>query len=66
MTDTTLRETVVGERTDAVRETVITWRRRLHMDPELSFHEVRTAQFVADTIGAIGGFRFHGPRPPVC
>lgn len=64
MTQTNVRDfSVLAARTDAVRETVITWRRRLHMDPELSFHETRTAQFVADTLGQIGGFEVSRPTP---
>ena len=64
MTDISVRDfAAVGSRTDAVRETVITWRRRLHMDPELSFHETRTAQFVADTLKDFGGFEISRPTP---
>jgi amidohydrolase len=60
---------------EGIRETVITWRRELHMNPELSFHEERTAQFVADTLATLGEFdisrptatsvvaRLHGTHP---
>lgn len=43
-----------GSVTEAVREHVITWRRHLHRHPELSFHEERTSQFVADTLASFG------------
>ena len=33
---------------------LVAWRRDLHAHPELSFHEVRTAGLVADTLGEIG------------
>ena len=48
---------------DAVRETVIAWRRRLHQDPELSFHEERTSQFVYDTLAGFGGLELSRPAP---
>lgn len=35
---------------DSVRDQVIAWRRHLHRNPELSFHEERTSQFIADTL----------------
>jgi len=38
---------------DAIRNQVIAWRRYLHRNPELSFHEERTAQFITDTLAAI-------------
>ncbi|HEX5435555.1 MAG TPA: amidohydrolase [Gemmatimonadaceae bacterium] len=58
-----------------VRDTVIQWRRELHRNPELSFHEERTAQFVHDTLLGFEGLdvsrptatsvmaRLHGARP---
>jgi amidohydrolase len=49
--------------TNAVRDTVITWRRQLHMDPEPSFHEVRTAQFVAETLASFEGLEIQRPTP---
>ena len=60
---------------DSVRQAVIGWRRHLHQHPELSFHEERTSQFVADTLAGFGGLtisrptktsvvaRLVGPRP---
>ena len=51
------------ESTDTVRDTVISWRRHLHQHPELSFHEERTAQFVADTLASFGGFDISRPTP---
>ncbi|MDQ6827429.1 MAG: amidohydrolase [Gemmatimonadota bacterium] len=54
-------ETVVRESADAVRDTVITWRRHLHQHPELSFQEERTAQFVAETLAGIGGLEISRP-----
>ena len=35
---------------ETVRDLVVGWRRHLHRNPELSFHEERTARFVADTL----------------
>ena len=48
---------------DSVRETVIAWRRHLHQHPELSFHEERTARFVADTLASFGGLEITRPTP---
>ncbi len=48
---------------DSVRDTVIGWRRHLHRNPELSFHEERTAQFVADTLAEFGGLEITRPTP---
>jgi len=48
---------------DSVRETVISWRRHLHQNPELSFHEERTAQFVADTLALFGNLEIIRPTP---
>ncbi|MCU0503500.1 MAG: M20 family metallopeptidase, partial [Anaerolineae bacterium] len=33
---------------------LVAWRRDLHAHPELSFHEVRTAGLIADTLGELG------------
>src|SRR5512142_1777369 len=48
---------------DSVRDTVIAWRRQLHQNPELSFHEERTAQFIADTLASFGGLKISRPTP---
>ncbi|HET9004284.1 MAG TPA: amidohydrolase [Gemmatimonadaceae bacterium] len=48
---------------ESVRETVIAWRRHLHQHPELSFHEERTAQFVADTLASFGNLEITRPTP---
>jgi amidohydrolase len=49
------------ETTETVRESVVTWRRHLHRHPELSFHEERTSQFVADTLAGFGGLEITRP-----
>src|SRR5512140_846891 len=54
---------VTLESPEGVREQVITWRRHLHRHPELSFHEVNTAQFVADTLASFGGLEVTRPTP---
>lgn len=46
---------------DTVRETVVAWRRKLHQEPELSFHETRTAGFVAETLAGFGGLDISRP-----
>ena len=48
---------------DAVRDTVVAWRRQLHQEPELSFQETRTSQFVADTLASFGGLEISRPTP---
>lgn len=48
---------------ESVREAVISWRRHLHQHPELSFHEERTAQFVADTLASFGNLEITRPTP---
>jgi amidohydrolase len=48
---------------ETVRDTVIAWRRALHQDPELSFHEERTSAFVADTLAGFGGLEVSRPTP---
>src|SRR5215208_43914 len=39
---------------DDVRDEVVWWRRHLHRNPELSFHEEETAQFVYETLRSFG------------
>ncbi len=41
----------------------IAWRRRLHANPELSFEEVETSQFVFDELVSIGGLDLDRPTP---
>ena len=48
---------------ESVRQAVIGWRRHLHQHPELSFHEARTSQFVADTLAGFGGLTISRPTP---
>jgi amidohydrolase len=48
---------------ETVRGDVIGWRRYLHQYPERSFHEERTAQFVADTLAGFGGLEITRPTP---
>ena len=52
-----------NETVESVRDDVIGWRRHLHQYPERSFHEVRTSQFVADTLASFGGLEITRPTP---
>lgn len=46
---------------DTVKDTVIEWRRYLHQNPELSFQEVKTSQFVFDTLQSFGNLEVTRP-----
>ncbi|UHA74242.1 amidohydrolase [Paenibacillus sp. 481] len=46
---------------EAIKAQVIAWRRYLHQHPELSFHEVETAQFVEDTLRTFGNLDVYRP-----
>lgn len=49
------------ETVDTIRDDVIEWRRHLHRNPEPSFHEERTAGFVAETLGSFGNLEITRP-----
>lgn len=40
----------IRQRIETIFPQMVEWRRYLHQNPELSFHEVRTAEFVADRL----------------
>ena len=42
---------------------MIGWRRHLHQNPELSFHEEETSRFVYETLETFGGLEFSRPTP---
>ena len=42
------------ERAQDMDHLITAWRRDIHMHPELSFEEHRTANFVAETLKALG------------
>jgi len=46
-----------------LRRQVINWRRQLHQKPELSFQEIATARFVADTLARFGNYIISFPTP---
>lgn len=45
---------LVRQQSLSIAPDVVRWRRHLHAHPELSFQEVKTARFVADTLREIG------------
>src|SRR5699024_12341929 len=47
----------VLSRAEALTPQLIKWRRNLHMNPELSFQEVRTSRFVTDILNDIHGMK---------
>jgi amidohydrolase len=53
--------TIVEDLVDQVGTDVIGWRRHLHQNPELSFQEERTAQFVAETLESFPGIEVSRP-----
>ncbi|GED72901.1 hypothetical protein BRE01_66030 [Brevibacillus reuszeri] len=46
---------------ESVKEEVIQWRRYLHENPELSFEEENTSQFVYDTLCSFGNLEVSRP-----
>lgn len=50
-------------RADQMRDQVISWRRHLHMHPELSFQEQATSQFVFDTLSTMTALELSRPTP---
>lgn len=46
-----------------VSDAVVEWRRHLHKNPELSFEEVNTSQFIFDTLQSFGGLEITRPTP---
>jgi amidohydrolase len=56
-----LRNATPPELTDAIRASVVAWRRHLHRHPELSFKEERTSQFVAETLAGFGELQITRP-----
>src|SRR5215210_4983424 len=48
---------------EGVREEVVWWRRHLHRNPELSFHEKETSQFVYETLRTFGNLEISRPTP---
>ncbi|MGG4440099.1 M20 family metallopeptidase [Brevibacillus fortis] len=46
---------------EEIKDQVIAWRRYLHENPELSFHEEKTAQFVYETLLGFGNLEVSRP-----
>jgi len=46
---------------EETKEQVIAWRRHLHQNPELSFHEEKTSQFIYDTLQSFGNLEITRP-----
>lgn len=46
---------------EQVTADVVAWRRHLHQNPELSFEEENTSQFVYDTLSSFGGLELSRP-----
>ncbi|VEF49671.1 amidohydrolase [Bacillus freudenreichii] len=51
----------VSKLVESVREAVVEWRQYLHQNPELSFQEVKTAQFIYDTLSSFGHLEISRP-----
>ncbi|GMA60210.1 hypothetical protein NZD89_11515 [Alicyclobacillus fastidiosus] len=46
---------------ESTKEEIVTWRRHLHQNPELSFEEEKTSQFVYDTLTMFAGLEVSRP-----
>ncbi|WP_103110516.1 M20 family metallopeptidase [Brevibacillus reuszeri] len=55
------RSAALQAATENVKEEVIQWRRYLHENPELSFEEEKTSQFVYDTLSSFGNLEVTRP-----
>lgn len=51
----------VEELVEEVREQVISWRRHLHQNPELSFQEEKTSQYVYELLESFGNLELSRP-----
>ncbi|MBH8596496.1 MULTISPECIES: M20 family metallopeptidase [unclassified Thermoactinomyces] len=47
----------MAERAEAISDRITQWRRRIHANPELSFHEFETSRLVADILKEIPGMQ---------
>jgi amidohydrolase len=56
-----MTKTEIKQLVDEIKEEVIAWRRHLHANPELSFHEEKTAQFVYETLQSFGNLQLSRP-----
>lgn len=52
---------LLNDLADSMMEQVITWRRYLHQNPELSYHEEKTAQFLYDALLSFGNLEVSRP-----
>ncbi|MHB1653148.1 MAG: M20 metallopeptidase family protein [Desulfitobacteriaceae bacterium] len=46
---------------DSIENQVIVWRRHLHQNPEVSYHEEKTSQFIYDTLQSFGNLEVTRP-----
>ena len=53
--------TELNAKVEKIQDKVIAWRRQLHANPELSFQESKTAQFVYDTLQSFGNLEVSRP-----
>src|SRR5579875_3971801 len=51
----------VNQAIEIVNQEVIAWRRYLHQNPELSYHEEKTSQFVYDMLQSFGNMEVTRP-----
>jgi amidohydrolase len=59
----TIETATISGLVEDVRDEVIGWRRHLHQNPELSFHEEETSRFVYETLETFGGLELSRPTP---
>lgn len=45
----------MSERVESISDELINWRRKIHAQPELSFNEIKTSNFVANKLSSIQG-----------
>lgn len=58
-----IETTTIDNLVESVLGDVVEWRRHLHRNPELSFEEQETAQFVYETLESFGGLELSRPTP---
>jgi amidohydrolase len=62
MTNMTINTQVnLNQLAQETKEQVIAWRRHLHQNPELSFQEEKTSQFIYDTLQSFGNLEISRP-----